>query len=123
MSIAGGFHRAVERAVEVEATALQIFVKSARQWKAAPLLAEATAEFRRATVAAGLTDHLLAHASYLINMASPKAELRKRSQDALAVEVERCAARHTETVLVDHAGGTVHKVEDIYQAIMEAAHG
>jgi len=92
MSIAGGFHRAVERAVAVEATALQIFVKSARQWKAAPLLAEATAEFRRATVAAGLEDHLLAHASYLINMASPKAELRKRSQDALAVEVERCAA-------------------------------
>ena len=92
MSIAGGFHRAVERAVEVEATALQVFVKSARQWKAAPLAPEAIADFRGATAAAGLTDHLMAHASYLINLASPKAELRKRSQDALAVEVERCAA-------------------------------
>jgi deoxyribonuclease-4 len=92
MSIAGGFHRAVERAVEVEATALQVFVKSARQWKAAPLASEAVADFRGATAEAGLTDHLMAHASYLINLASPKAELRKRSQDALAVEVERCAA-------------------------------
>jgi deoxyribonuclease-4 len=92
MSIAGGFHRAVERAVEVEATALQVFVKSARQWKAAPLASEAVAGFRGATAEAGLTDHLMAHASYLINLASPKAELRKRSQDALAVEVERCAA-------------------------------
>jgi deoxyribonuclease-4 len=92
MSIAGGLHLAVERAVEVEATALQVFVKSARQWKAAPLTSEATAEFRRATVAAGLAGHLLAHAGYLINLASPRAELRKRSQDALAVEVEHCAA-------------------------------
>lgn len=91
MSIAGGFHRAVERAVEVGATALQVFVKSARQWKAAPLTSEATEEFRHATAMAGLAEHLLAHASYLINLASPRAELRKRSQDALAIEVERCA--------------------------------
>lgn len=92
MSIAGGFHRAVERAVAVDATALQVFVKSARQWKAAPLISEAVSGFRRATEAAGLADQLLAHAGYLINLASPRSELRKRSGDALAIEVERCAA-------------------------------
>ena len=37
MSIAGGLHRAVERARSVDATALQVFVKSSRQWKAKPV--------------------------------------------------------------------------------------
>ena len=36
MSIAGGFSRAVDRAEQVQATALQVFVKSARQWDAKP---------------------------------------------------------------------------------------
>ncbi len=91
MSIAGGYHLAVERAVRVGATALQIFVKSARQWNAAPLNRENVKAFREAVAAAGLERDLMAHAGYLINLASPKPELRKRSLDALAVELERCA--------------------------------
>jgi deoxyribonuclease-4 len=37
MSIAGGFDKAAERARQVEATALQVFVKSSNQWRAKPL--------------------------------------------------------------------------------------
>jgi 2-oxoglutarate ferredoxin oxidoreductase subunit alpha len=36
-------------------------------------------------------------------------------------EMERCAAGKCQTYLVDHAGGTVHNPEDIYNAIKEAA--
>jgi len=36
-------------------------------------------------------------------------------------EVERCAGGHAKTVLVPHAGGTVHKPEDILKSIMEVA--
>jgi len=36
-------------------------------------------------------------------------------------EMERCARGKCETVLVDHAGGTVHTPDVIYEAIMEAA--
>ncbi len=36
-------------------------------------------------------------------------------------EVERCAGGHAKTVLVPHAGGTVHKPEDILKAILEVA--
>ncbi len=36
-------------------------------------------------------------------------------------EMERCAKGQCKTVLVDHAGGTVHTPEDIFNAIMEAA--
>lgn len=38
----------------------------------------------------------------------------------IVLEVERCAANRCKTILVPHAGGTVHKPELIYQAIKEA---
>jgi deoxyribonuclease-4 len=91
MSIEGGFHRAVERAAEVDALALQIFAKSARQWRA-PKIEEAAAErFRSAARAAGLAAHTMTHASYLINLASADSAVRERSIRALADEIERCA--------------------------------
>ena len=35
-------------------------------------------------------------------------------------EMERCAKGQCPTVLLPHAGGTVHNPEDIYKAIMKA---
>ena len=35
-------------------------------------------------------------------------------------EMERCAAGKCKTFLAPHAGGTVHKPEDIYTVIKEA---
>ena len=91
MSIEGGFHRAIERAAEVDALALQIFAKSARQWRA-PKIEEAAAErFRSAAQAAGLAAYTMTHASYLINLASADPAVRERSIRALADEIERCA--------------------------------
>jgi deoxyribonuclease-4 len=91
MSIAGGMDRAVDRARAVGATALQVFVKSARQWAMRPLRHGDIAAFRDAAAEAGLQRHLLAHATYLINLASPRNDLWARSIDALAAEVDRCA--------------------------------
>ncbi len=91
MSIAGGMPRAVERAVSVGATALQVFVKSSNQWAARAFGKGEPEAFRRAAEDAGLARHTVAHASYLINIASPDEALRERSVEALAVEVERCA--------------------------------
>ncbi len=112
MSTAGGFHRAVERALSVDATALQIFVKSARQWKPAPLDPEAAARFRADAAAAGLAPYTLAHASYLINLAAGDAALRRRSVEALAVEMERCE-RLGVPGLVLHPGSHVGDGEEV----------
>jgi deoxyribonuclease-4 len=90
MSTQGGFARAVERARSVDARALQIFVKSARQWSAPPLAAADADAFRAAADDAGLAPYTLAHASYLINLASPDRTLRARSIRALADEIARC---------------------------------
>lgn len=92
MSIAGGLPRAVERARAVEATALQVFVKSSNQWAARPFAPGEAAAFRRAAREAGIEGKILAHASYLINLASPDEALWERSAAALAIELDRCEA-------------------------------
>jgi deoxyribonuclease-4 len=91
MSIGGGMHRAVERAAEVEATALQVFVKSSRQWSARPLDPAEVDDFRRRIEERDLARFTLAHASYLINLASPDAALWEKSVQAFGVEIARCA--------------------------------
>jgi len=90
MSIAGGMPEAVTRAVSVEAGALQVFVKSSNQWAARPFAAGEVAAFRAAAAEAELTAYTLAHASYLINLASPDPALWEKSVAAFVVELQRC---------------------------------
>ncbi|MGE5174839.1 MAG: deoxyribonuclease IV [Hyphomicrobiales bacterium] len=91
MSVAGGLELGVERALKVKARALQIFTKNASRWKGKALAAPESVRFREALEASGLAP-VAAHASYLINLASPDAALRKRSIEALADELRRADA-------------------------------
>jgi deoxyribonuclease-4 len=111
MSIAGGMERSVERAVRVEATALQVFVKSSNQWAARPFAPGESEAFRAALADAGLQDHTLAHTAYLINLASPDDALWNRSLEALKVEIERCGALGI-PFLVLHPGSHVGSGEE-----------
>jgi deoxyribonuclease-4 len=111
MSISGGLHRAVDRAEAVRATALQVFVKSARQWTAKPLQVEEIDRFREALERGGLAPYTLAHASYLINIASADETLWRRSVAALRDELERCAALGI-PFLVLHPGSHVGAGEE-----------
>lgn len=88
MSIAGGIHRAVDRAVEVKSDVLQVFVKNASRWQAPPRSESETKKFRSAVRNAGLLK-VVAHNSYLINLASPDPELRRKSTYALIDELNR----------------------------------
>ena len=85
VSIAGAADKAVARATDLGCDAFQIFVKSPNRWSNAPRSdVEATA-FREAREAAGLP--VVAHAGYLINLASPKPEVAERSQDTILQRV------------------------------------
>jgi deoxyribonuclease-4 len=90
MSIAGGMTEAVARARAVEATALQVFVKSSNQWAARPFATGEAKAFREAAREAGLDRHTIAHASYLINLGSPEVGLWEKSVAAFRVELSRC---------------------------------
>ena len=91
MSIAGGLPRAVDRAVAHGCEALQIFTKNASQWRARPLPPDEVALFRRSVAHSGLRC-VVAHNSYLINVASTAATLRGQSIAALAEEIDRAEA-------------------------------
>ena len=88
-SIAGGTPRAVERGVRAGCRVVQIFVKNNNRWLGKSIEDREAREFRRAVRGAGL-QHVAAHTSYLINLASPAAALRRQSIDALCDEIRRC---------------------------------
>ncbi len=89
-SIAGGPSRAFERAAADGAEAVQIFTKNARGWAATPIPREERARFRAAAAAARIP--VIAHASYLVNLAAEAPVLREKSIAAMAEEVARCEA-------------------------------
>ena len=91
MSIAGGLPRAVDRAQASKCQALQIFTKSAGQWRARHLPAEEIALFRQRVDETGIRP-VVAHNSYLINVAARAGALRLQSIAALGEELDRAEA-------------------------------
>lgn len=89
LSIVGGLYRALERAAGYGFGTLALFVRNQRQWHAPPLGPEAVAAFRAARRRLGIGP-VLAHGSYLVNLAG-SAAVRSRSLAATADELERCA--------------------------------
>jgi deoxyribonuclease-4 len=88
LSIAGGMHRALERARALGCRSLQVFVKNQRQWRTSALRKD---DLRRWYELLEGFGPVVAHAGYLINIASPQGRLWRRSIDALGQELRRCA--------------------------------
>jgi len=104
-SIAGGLHRAFDRAQSVGCETVQIFVKSNRSWAVRPLTEAEIARFKEKAAESDIHP-VVAHASYLLNLATPDEELWRRSRDTLIVELERCEALGIPS-LVLHPGSHV----------------
>ena len=91
MSIAGGLHLALERGAALGCFAVQIFVKNQRQWAARPLDQDEVRAFRAARRSTGVRS-VFAHASYLINLASPDPVAWARAVSFFTDELERAEA-------------------------------
>ena len=89
VSIAGGCDQAITRATEAGMTACQVFTKNQRQWRAKPL-EPAEAERFRDQWAASPIKLVVAHDSYLINLASTDDALWEQSRLAFREELDRC---------------------------------
>jgi deoxyribonuclease-4 len=88
MSIAGGYHKAAEAAAALGMETVQVFTKNNSQWKAKPITDDEAKVFKQAVATAKLTKPC-AHASYLINLASPNEELWQKSLEGFVVELDR----------------------------------
>ena len=91
LSISGGLPRAVDRAVASRCEALQIFTKSAGQWRARVIPEDEIVLFRRRVADTGIHP-VIAHNSYLINIAAAAPALREQSLAALLEEYDRADA-------------------------------
>jgi len=110
MSIAGGVENAVLRGQSVGCEAIAMFTKNNNQWKAKPLTQENADKFNAALVETGIKP-VVAHTSYLINLASPDAALWKKSTAAMEDELKRCELLGI-PYLVLHPGSHVGKGVD-----------
>ncbi len=102
MSIAGGAPLALHRALEVGCNVLQIFVKNNNRWQGKPLSGEEVEAFRQIWSDSGIRA-IVAHDSYLINLAGSDEVLWQRSITAFLDEMERCE-RLGLSYLVAHPG-------------------
>jgi deoxyribonuclease IV len=90
VSIAGGVEHAFVRGEAVGCTAIQIFTSNASQWRARPISAASAAAFQSAWHQSPITS-VMAHDSYLINLATSDADNLARSRAAFIEELDRCA--------------------------------
>ncbi|HEY6001217.1 MAG TPA: deoxyribonuclease IV [bacterium] len=91
VSIAGGVAGAFARGVEAGCAAMQIFTRNQTQWHAPPLPDAEVARFRAEQARTGIAP-VVAHGSYLVNLASPDPALLARSRAAFLEELHRAAA-------------------------------
>ncbi|MDZ7701767.1 MAG: deoxyribonuclease IV [Halobacteriales archaeon] len=87
VSVAGGVGNAVGRQLEIGGNCGQIFTTSPQVW-ATPEIGEEDAEQFREETADALEGPWLIHSSYLVNLCTPKPELREKSVASLQAEVD-----------------------------------
>jgi deoxyribonuclease-4 len=107
VSVAGGLPKAFEHAEALGCDAVQIFVSNPNQWRGRELSDAEAAAFRAAHTASRVGP-VVAHASYLINLAASDRVVLKRSRSALTAELARCARLGIEALVVHpgaHVGG------------------
>lgn len=104
-SVSKGLHKAFDRIDKVGGESLQIFTRNQRQWNPKPLTPEEINSFKEARERHGGMV-VASHASYLVNLASGKGELREKSIDSFVQELRRC-----------------HQLEIPYVVIHPGSHG
>jgi deoxyribonuclease-4 len=105
VSTQGGVEHAPERGATIGATAIQIFTKTPSQWRE-PMIAPVQVKVFRAGLAAARIRAVVAHDSYLINLASPDERLQERSRQSFVMELQRCRALGVPWV-VSHPGNFI----------------
>jgi len=102
VSTVGGVAEAPGRGAAIGASAIQIFTKTPNQWREPALDAAVVDRFRVESARHGIRA-VVAHDSYLINLASPDDALRTKSMRSFTAELTRCGALGIQWV-VSHPG-------------------
>lgn len=112
LSIAGNLSNALRQAESLGFDTVQVFTKNQRQWKVNALESSVRDEWLAELKRLGWTSRVVAHDSYLINLASPDDSpggLWEKSIEAMRTEIERCEELSIPS-LVSHPGA--HMLKD-----------
>jgi len=90
-STAGGLHQAILSGEKIGCQAIQLFVQNPNRWEAPAWTDDAQQQFRDVWAASSVRA-VVAHDSYLTNLASPDPDLRGKSRHSLIREMQCCAA-------------------------------
>lgn len=110
LSIAGGMENALIKARDLGMDCVQVFTKNQKQWKAPPLTSAQIDTWLEHMASTGITE-VVSHDSYLINLASPKDDIRGKSFALYGEELVRCHALGIPN-LVMHPGAHSGEGED-----------
>lgn len=102
ISIAGGLHKVVPRALRLGCESIQLFSRSPRSFRSSPLNGDQAAELRKGLSSSGLRPVFL-HAPYVINLASSDPRLWGLSVKMLREELRRAPVLGAAFVLL-HPG-------------------
>ena len=108
-SISGGVQNAVDEQVELGGNCGQIFTHSPQVWKHTPADDEDVEAFRERSEANDVGPWMI-HASYLVNLCTPKDDLREKSIDSMQQELdaaERLGVPYVNVHLGAHTGAGV----------------
>ncbi|MCC6728166.1 MAG: deoxyribonuclease IV [Chthonomonadales bacterium] len=119
MPTAGGPASSLVSGHKIGCTAVQLFTGNPRQWAHPPLRDEAIDAFREARQATGI-GCVVAHDSYLINLAAPDFEILDRSRKAFRRELERADALGIPWV-VTHMGAHLGSGEEMGLEVLTAS--
>jgi len=117
VSVAGGVDNAVARQVDAGGNCGQIFTHSPQVWQQPDVGDDEAAQFREAAGEEGVGPWVI-HASYLVNLATPKEDLRRKSIRSVQREVDAAARLGIDYVNV-HLGA--HTGAGVEQGIENAA--
>lgn len=98
----GGLHKGFEYARDWKCDCIQIYLTSSRRWESAALASDQKKLFAEAWEASQVRE-VISHVPFLVNVASPDPELRRKSIERLRIEVDTAAELNVR-LLVLHPG-------------------
>ena len=90
VSVAGGVDNAVERQLDIDGNCGQIFTTSPQVWQQPDIEDDEAETFRRESADADVGPWVI-HSAYLVNLATPKDDLREKSIESMQAEVDAAA--------------------------------
>lgn len=118
VSAAQGVGKAVDRAVEIGAESIQIFVSSPRSWAFKPLDEQDIAAFREKSESHGVEPAFI-HGSYLVNLGGPL-DLLQKSIDRLKSNMDAAGSLGAQGVIIHLGSHKGRGIDPVFSQVVEA---